>query len=207
MDMPNIEAIDRFFPPDIAKFVSDFCLYSGRYRYGEKDNEVDDNPNDPRDPTGMVHDIFNLASGGDFPSNENKMVYDCFIKGIRDKYPKFWDEFNIYRMYINVFAPREQAYFHEDCDDHQNQHTFLYYPVHDLWEYNIEQGGETQFYVDRKIIGVPPYFNSLVRFNSRLLHKATSFRDHHRFTIAIKCATPADIKQGLSDLSSINGKL
>ena len=54
--MSNIEVVDGFFPPEIAEFVSQYITYTAEYRYGEADNEGNDN--DPRQPTGMVHNVF-----------------------------------------------------------------------------------------------------------------------------------------------------
>ena len=50
-----IEVVDNFFPPEIAEFVSKFIVYDAEYKYGESDNEG--NENDPRKPTGMVHNL------------------------------------------------------------------------------------------------------------------------------------------------------
>ena len=61
--------------------------------------------------------------------------------------------------------------------------TFLYYPN---WEWELQEGGETQFYIDGNILGVPPVPNRLVVFDGMIQHRATSFRNKHRFTIAIK---------------------
>ena len=83
-------------------------------------------------------------------------------------------------MYINCFAPREVPYFHTDGDKGV---TFLYYPQFS-WQPN--DGGETQIYVQGNIQGVVPLPNRLMMFDARLLHRATSFRDRHRFTIAVK---------------------
>ena len=90
-------------------------------------------------------------------------------------------KYNLYRMYINCFAPREIAYFHTDGDE--GDLTFLYYPN---MEWKLDDGGETQIYETDMFTGVPPIPNRIVMFDASLLHRATSFRDRHRFTIAIK---------------------
>ena len=59
----------------------------------------------------------------------------------------------------------------------------LYY-VNDEWD--IEMGGETQFLIDNEIRGILPLPNRLVYFDANILHRATSYRSGHRFTIAIK---------------------
>ena len=85
-------------------------------------------------------------------------------------------------MYINCFAPREQAYFHTDS----GVWTILYYPIHNF-DCDKNQGGCTELFVDEQFIGIPPYYNSIVRFSAPMEHRATPFKDHHRFTIALKC--------------------
>ena len=83
-------------------------------------------------------------------------------------------------MYVNCFAPSENPYFHTDGDDGV---TFLYY-VNDRWELN--DGGETQIIVNDEIKGILPLPNRIVGFDASLLHRATSFRFKHRFTLAAK---------------------
>jgi Rps23 Pro-64 3,4-dihydroxylase Tpa1-like proline 4-hydroxylase len=88
-------------------------------------------------------------------------------------------------MYINCFAPSENPYFHIDCCDEKddNEVTFLYYP-NETWD--LDDGGETQFFINERIYGVAPIPNRLIYFNANILHRATSFRDRHRFSIALK---------------------
>ena len=89
-------------------------------------------------------------------------------------------------MYVNIFAPKETAYFHKDSVGDSDQWTFLYYPIHNF-DCDKNQGGCTEFFVDEQIIGIPPYYNSMVRFSAPMEHRATPFKDYHRFTIALKC--------------------
>ena len=54
-------------------------------------------------------------------------------------------------------------------------------------EYNeLNEGGETQFLISNEIKGILPIPNRMVIFNGLIYHKATSFRNQHRYTIAIK---------------------
>ena len=46
--------------------------------------------------------------------------------------------------------------------------------------------GETQFYMDDMIYGIPPIPNRMIMFNAHIKHRATSYRTQHRFTVAIK---------------------
>ena len=61
--------------------------------------------------------------------------------------------------------------------------TFLFYANE---EWSIEMHGETQFLIDDQITGILPYPNRMVKFDADILHRATSFRDGHRFTLAVK---------------------
>lgn len=140
--------------------IFDYCL-NANYGYGERDNT--DTP-----VTGMVHQI---------PVTE--LIYQTLSTKIEEKC-SFLSEMNLYRMYVNCFAPNENPYFHTDGE---SGITFLYYLNE---KYNIQDGGETQFLLDGDIYGVMPVSNRLVMFDANILHRATSFRDRHRFTIAIK---------------------
>ena len=62
--------------------------------------------------------------------------------------------------------------------------TFLYYVPTANWD--IDDGGETQFFHNDEMIGVMPFPNRMVYFDATILHKATSFRDRWRWTVAVK---------------------
>ena len=157
--MNEINFDDSFLNDKEFEIVTDYC-FSAKYSYGESDNG-------DGIVTGMVHEI-----------PETEFVYKLFRKKLLDKCP-FLSEMKLYRMYINCFAPCENPYFHTDG----NGLTFLYY-INDDW--NLQDGGETQFYMDGNIYGITPIPNRLVMFDGMIPHRATSFRNHHRFTIAIK---------------------
>lgn len=171
--MDRIEQIDDFFPDDIANLVAEYIFYRAKYRYGEADS-----PGTP--PVGLVADLFHMDKGA--VGENEKIIYNHFIKYINEKYPGFWDTYTLCSLYINCFAPREQAYFHTDS----GVWTILYYPIHNF-DCDKNQGGCTELFVDEQIIGIPPYYNSIVRFSAPMEHRATPFKDHHRFTIALKC--------------------
>ena len=155
-----MEIIDNFLDRKDVEFVFEYCFTSS-YNYGETDNER-------TPPTGMVHSI-----------ESDEIIYNLFESKIRDSYDMV-KGMKLCRMYINCFAPSENPYFHTDGNDL----TFLYYVNDRTW--GINDGGETQFLIDDEIKGVIPLPNRIVGFDSKLLHRATSFRDHHRFTIALK---------------------
>tara|TARA_B100001057_G_scaffold82228_1_gene77734 strand:+ start:340 stop:978 length:639 start_codon:yes stop_codon:yes gene_type:complete len=201
MKKPTVEVVEDFFPNDIANFVSEYVTYHAAYKYGEADNEG--NEYDERKPTGMVHNVF-FADKPEECVGDDKLIFDCMATGITKHYPDYWNTFGIYRLYINVFAPNERAYFHNDADPEQQQNTFLYYPIHDGWDYDIEESGWTEFYLDKKIIGVPPEWNSMCKFTAQILHRASPFKSHQRFSIAIKTALKSDIEQWVKHPETIN---
>jgi|TARA_B100000029_G_C17561152_1_gene953413 hypothetical protein len=188
MKKPSIQQVDDFFPTEIAETISHFT-HNGDpkgpgFRYGEGDG-IGEYGEDI--PTGLVLDLYHENDEEGIPLTEDgRNIYNSFIKHIHDRYPGFWDTYRVYRLYINVFAPREQAYFHTDSEGDSDQWTFLYYPIPDF-EWKLNDGGWTEFDLDGKVIGVRPLPNSLVRFTSSINHRATPYRNHHRFTIAIKC--------------------
>lgn len=157
-----IEVIDNFLSQEEFNFVL-YYSKSALYAYGETDDET-------RPPLGLVHNIL-----------KSKKIYKLF----ENKTQKFVPNYKLYRMYINCFAPSENPYFHIDCCDEKddNEVTFLYYP-NETWD--LDDGGETQFFIDERIYGIVPIPNRLIYFNANILHRATSFRDRHRFSIALK---------------------
>ena len=156
---------DNFLSEQNYRFVLNYC-YTSSYSYGECDI-------DPDKPTGMIHEIHKDLSV------ESEKIYNLFDSSIKQNFTSIIESLNLYRMYINCFAPSENPYFHTDGQGY----TFLYY-VNDNWE--IDDGGETQFLINGNLYGITPIPNRIVYFDGQILHKATSFRDRHRFTVAIK---------------------
>jgi hypothetical protein len=155
-----INVIDNFLTENYYKEVIEYCKISPFY-YGETDNT-----NTP--PTGMVCNI-DLNSEISLFFQEKLIEHNEILKSL-----------NLYRMYINCFSPSENPYFHTDGN---SGITCLYYPTE---EWNYDDGGETQFIINDEIKGILPIPNRMVIFDANLLHKATSFRNKHRFTVAIK---------------------
>lgn len=153
-----IKIIDRFLSKEDFDTVVAYCN-EAPYHWGEVD--ADGYP-----PTGMIHEI---------PQTEN--LYQLFASNTQKIVP----ELLLNRIYINCFAPTEQPYFHTDGSF--GNVTFLYYPTLN-WE--LDNGGETQFFLNDNIHGVTPIPNRMVYFDASIPHRATTFRDRHRFTIAIK---------------------
>jgi Rps23 Pro-64 3,4-dihydroxylase Tpa1-like proline 4-hydroxylase len=162
MSKNNINVYDNFLSKEEYQFILDYC-FSASYCYGESDSPL-------TKPTGMVHNVYNT---------EQIDFFNLFESKIKEKFSSVIESKELYRMYINCFAPSENPYFHTDGEGY----TFLYY-ANDTWD--IDDGGETQFFIDNNLCGITPIPNRLVYFDASILHKATSFRDKHRFTVAVK---------------------
>ena len=148
---------DDFLKPDEHRSVLEYC-FNAEYVYGETDTAT-------TRPTGVVHEM----SGG--------VVHEMFrVKTGKIVPPGL----KLYRMYVNCFSPRELPYFHTDGP---NGVTLLYYPQ---YNWKLDDGGETQIVVDENILGIVPIPNRMVMFDANLQHRATTFRNRHRFTVAIK---------------------
>jgi len=181
-----IDVIDNFFPSHDHQFIMEYCL-DAPYFYGEADSG--DTP-----VTGMVHNVWSAESTQELNddlktlgSTDNKCInrrelFDIFTTSIVEKYERCTTKY-LTRLYINCFSPNENPYFHTDIGENQDGITFLYYPN---FNYDIDNGGETQFEVNGALYGIQPVPNRLVCFSANILHKATSYRNHHRFTVAIK---------------------
>jgi len=157
--MDRIKVSDNIFTEEEQSNILDYCL-NCPYTFGEQDN-----PETP--PTGIIHNV-----------EEGSAFYKLFADKILANVPQM-EKMGLYRMYINYFAPSEHAYFHTDGEGI----TFLYYPQNG---WTLDDGGETQFYVNGTLYGITPEPNRMVMFDARLQHRATPFRDRHRFTVAIK---------------------
>lgn len=161
MDIPYT-IVDNFLSEEYNETVLKYCLET-KYSYGERD----------------VHDPDAAVSGMIRNLTKYEDPYNIISKRIVEVFPDIKD-LELNRMYINCFAPNENTYFHIDgC-----KYTFIYYPQKD---WNLAEGGETQFYVNETIIGSPPKPNRMIMFSGKsLIHRAVSFRNKHRFTISIK---------------------
>lgn len=154
-----IEVFDNFLSEDDYKDVVRYCM-TAPYLYGEVDHPG-------AKPTGMIHSI-----------DETSWIYELF----RSKLDEIVDitEHPFDRMYVNCFAAGESPDYHVDG---RQGYTFLFY-ANQKW--NLKMQGETQFLIDNQITGVLPYSNRMVQFDATLRHRATSFTNRHRFTLAVK---------------------
>ena len=120
----------------------------------------------------------NTATGEVAVLHKNLFTFKI-LKKYLSKY-KYCNFSKLYRAYVNKFYPNENPYYHTDG---KNGYTVLYY-VNPEW--NLDQQGETQFYLKEQIKGVLPIPGRIVIFSSTLLHRATSFRSMERYTVALK---------------------
>ena len=163
IDETDVSVSDNFFTDKQQNDILTYCE-DVPYNWGEKDHIG-------LPPVGMVANI---------PEDHKIHIM------IRDKIEKAIPpitQIPFYRMYVNLFNPHDKPFFHVDCADDSYGYTFLYYPQKN-WDLN--DGGETQFLIDDTIKGVLPISNRLVGFDGNILHRATPFRDKHRFTLAVK---------------------
>jgi Rps23 Pro-64 3,4-dihydroxylase Tpa1-like proline 4-hydroxylase len=159
-----IKIVDKFLTQPEYEIVDKIRFYPG-YMYGENDLYPEHDP---------------IMNGMSLTLEPDHEVYKIFS----DKIDRTFQEvqgMSIFRMYVNCFAPSEWSFYHTDTDDYSI--TFLYY-LNNSWD--INEGGETHFYINDKITAIPPVPNRLVYFDGRLLHKATPFRTRHRFSVAVK---------------------
>lgn len=183
----SINVYDNFLSLKDSKFTIDFCRNSPYY-YGEQDiDNVEEDIFNAKYCTGLVHDVYchinkfsinpNICKVGE--ENTSIEIFNLFSTTIEEKFPEYKPE-NVTRLYVNCFAPSENPYFHSDG---KTGTTFLYYPN---LNWNLDDGGETQFFIDGNLYAVAPIPNRLIYFDANIMHKATTFRDRHRFSIAIK---------------------
>jgi hypothetical protein len=165
---PSILAVDKALSPEDFREVSNFA-YNASYTYGETDEEK-------FKPTGLVSEL-------DPDCEQDTEIVDILNGIVLDKFPEL-ESYELYRAYINCFAPREIANFHQDCEDDEDQITILFY-ANKMYN-GLNDGGTTEFYLDQKIIAIPPIPNTLVKFTSWVLHRATPLVSEHRFTYAFK---------------------
>jgi hypothetical protein len=132
--MENITVYDDILSPtDTSKYI-EMIFGMCRFFYGEVDNE-----NTP--PTGMVCDFTNM---GEHIHPGIKTLLNTLLNKIYEKQPTLKD-IQLYRVYVNLFTPNENPYFHIDGE---NTITCLYYLNPQL---SYDEGGETQFIVDEDI--------------------------------------------------------
>ena len=167
--MDKISIHDNLFSNEQVNKFRNLMLYTCPFKYGEVDNPYNK-------PTGVVCDFGEIY---DSLNPEIGNVLNTLISQIYEK-RKYLENFKINRIYLNLFLPQENPNFHTD-----GEHivTCLYYLNP---EYDLDEGGETQFILNDEIKGIRSKPGRLVIFDGSLKHRATSFRSHPRLTLAIK---------------------
>ena len=155
--------IDDFLSIEEYENCWDYVQNVATYQAGEKDHHFSYK-------IGMVHEL-NTQYGETFKL-----------------FPKHIHGSKLQRAYINFYAPREISAFHTDSHD-PDAYTMLYYPCP---TYELDEGGETQLIINDEIFGVRSKTNRLLIFKSDIMHRATPFKTHQRYTVALKYTNHAD---------------
>lgn len=168
---------------DVCSYEDNIEFYQsfigGRFEYGEYDM-----PQHP--PTGLISSIdqrshifvqlLRLFNSKSLQLDTNTKLLSVVQKSAN----KILEgETKLIRPYVNLFLPNERPFFHNDgkCI------TCLFYFTP---QYDIDEGGETQFLVNDNIQGILPKPSRLVIFDGTVTHRATSFRSKPRITAVIK---------------------
>lgn len=126
---------------------------------------------------------YNEPSGMWYCLEKNNTVKEFFKSEIRKKFQGF-KEYKMVHSGINCFMPKEIPRFHTDGYTGEKPFTILYYP--NIEEYDINEGGCTEIVYENKIIGIQPKPNRILFIDSRLEHRATSFRSNIRYTVTFR---------------------
>lgn len=119
------------------------------------------------------------ASGASAGVDVCTYMYNKLMMIINKNIPEV-EGLSVYDCYVNCFFPRETPNWHLDSDSDKSR-TLLYYA-----NTNQFNEGGTEF-LDKDIaISVLPRDGRIVVFPGNYWHRATSFRDRKRFTIAFK---------------------
>jgi hypothetical protein len=153
-----IKIYDNFLSEKEKQEIYDYCKKQSYHR-GEVDRIG-------CPPTGLISNL------------DNQNIISKLMKQITN------EKKDMFRTYINLFIPNEKPYYHQDNND-PNYKTCIYYVNTDKINY-MEEGGEPYFIQNDFIKGVSFVSGRMVLFNSNIMHKATSFRNRDRYTIAIK---------------------
>ena len=162
----NVNVYDDAFSKDMYQEILEYCQSpTCGYLYGESDEPG-------RPVTGVTHYL-----------SEDSLLRLNILSEILDKVPEM-KQVKCYQAYFNMFIPERFPIFiwmmmrrimaSRDC---------IILKV----DGNLMMVEKTQFLMNNTINGIPPIANRLVLFDAHILHRAfTSFRDRHRFTLALK---------------------
>jgi len=165
--MKHIEIIDNILSEkqkyEIFKYVKE-----AKYIFGIADS-LDGKP------SGLSHQ-------DDLPDDFLKIINNDLFPRIKN-----WDlnKYYLCKTVVNLFIPGETPNFHKDLLDGI---TILYYCN---LNYDVDDGGETYFINmddNTTLTGIMPIPGRFVIFDGNILHRASSFNNKHRFTIALQYA-------------------
>jgi len=171
----NIKTFDDWLSEEDHHKVLQYTKHDGQNRtlYGLSFDKYNADGFDKNAPdSGMAHDI-----------PENHPIYSMITNKVKQH-----TNLPICQMSINCIPTGVRPFWHPDVPAHglppgEKAFTFLYYP-HKEWD--VDEGGETHFVIDNIGYILPPLPNRMVMFDSRIIHRATPFRNRTRFSVAIK---------------------
>lgn len=132
------------------------------------------------DVTDVVEDA-NTASGCSSAMSIHTYMYNK-LKAIIDTNISEVAGLELYDCHVNCFFPREVPNFHTD-NESDGSITLLYYANTN----NYTEGGTEILDKDNfEVRSILPRPGRIVIFPGNCLHRATSFRDKKRFTVAFK---------------------
>lgn len=126
------------------------------------------------------------VTGSSCKLSNGSFTLHLLTKTLINIFPEFPEQYTLDRAYVNCFVPGENPCFHRDSNISEDR-TLIYY-ANPLFDYDIDEGGTTDFLdaENRQLKSVFPIAGRICIFDSSIYHKANSFRDAHRYTVALK---------------------
>lgn len=122
------------------------------------------------------------VSGASAPLEKDSYIFNKLYAIINDNFNDKLKDLQIVDAYVNCFYPNERPAWHVDSDE-LDAITVLYYA--NTTEYD-EGGTEFLDTSTDEVRSILPVHGRIILFSSYLMHRATSFRDKQRFTVAFK---------------------
>ena len=153
-------ADNMFTPNEIDRFYKE--VKSLKYSINTQDND-------------------NFSSGASASVPHDSLFYVAIKKAVFKAWPEL-EEQELYDCHTNCFWPGEYTDFHED-NPVDGSATIIYYCDDNEWN----EGGTEVLDEDEKTIEcILPVPGRIMRMPGNHLHKATSYRDKQRLTVAFK---------------------
>ncbi len=137
----------------------------------------------------VMHLPYNIQTGDtdDFPSgaaaiiSTDTLMYQAVKRTIFKLWPELQEQ-ELYDCHTNCFWPGENTAFHKD-NQVDGSVTVIYYCDDNEWN----EGGTEILNEDEKTVEcILPIAGRIMRMAGNQLHRATSYRDKQRLTIAFK---------------------